>query len=171
MSPSTRLKLVVLSGFAITLAGGCHYLSDEFGEEKMIPNPLPAKFPYELRGTAYKIWIGNEMQLKSGSLTSYVLMQGVDNPDTGDEREHRAIAQLQKLTGDFELRIEVRARDKLERVIGQVYIDEQNINLEMVRSGWGQYDGSEFAESQEFATAQNQAQQEKRGMWSAADED
>lgn len=168
MSLTSLLKPLTVLVCAITLMGGCHYISDEFGEEKMIPNPLPTEFPYDLQGTAYKIWIADEMQLKSGPLTSYVVMQGVNNPDTGDELEQHAIAQLVKLTDDKELRIEVRSRDELERVIGQVYVGQRNINLEMIRSGWCQHDGSEFAEAPEFVAAQAEAQQAKRGMWAAA---
>ena len=161
--------LPLLAAFAITLTSGCHYFSDEFGEEKMIPNPLPDQFPYELTGKAYKIWIGNEMQIKSDEHTSYVLLQGVNNPDTGDEREDQAIAQLWKLSGEGEIRIVVQSRDQLERVIGQIYAGQSNVNLEMIRSGWGQYDGSQFEQADLFQQTQRQAQAARRGIWAKGD--
>ena len=131
----------------------------------MLPTPLPAEFPYEVHGRSYKIWIGNEMQVKGEKHTSYILMQGVNNPDTGDEREDYAIAKLIDLVSDAELRIVVVARDQFEREIGQVFKGDQNINLELVRSGWGQFDGSVFERSDEFERLSNEAKQAKRGMW------
>ena len=136
----------------------------------MIPTPLPTEFPYEVQGRAYKIWVGNELQVKGEKHTSYILMQGVNNPDTGDEREEGAIAELRKLTGVDQLRVVVVGRDFLEREIGQVYSGDLNINLEMIRSGWGQCDGAEFERADEFNAAQTQAQLKKLGMWATAAE-
>lgn len=165
MSSFQLFFISIVSLSAVTLAGGCHYFSDKFGQEKMIPNPLPDSFPYELSGKVYKIWIGNEMQIKSDKHMSYVLLQGVDNPDTGDQREDAAVAQLYSLTGDGEIRIVVHARDRFERAIGQVYVGDRNINLEMIRSGWARFDGSDFELADDFERAQRDAQQAKRGVW------
>ncbi len=144
---------------------GCQYFYDRTGEAKMIPCPLPDAFPYEVSGQLYRVWVGNEIQIQDGKYTSYLILQGVNNPDSGDEREEQAINHLYKLIGAGEIRAVVHEHDTLQRCIAQIFVGDTNLNLKMVADGWGQYDGSEFATAQQYTDAQEQARNNRIGIW------
>lgn len=144
---------------------GCHYFYDQIGEVKRIPYPIPDSFPHETSGKIYRVWCGNELQIKSEFHTAYIILQGVNNPDRGEEIEKQAIAHLHSLLVEPDIKVTINALDERKRMIGQVYCGENHINLKMIKSGWGQYDGSDFDDAETFKAAQAQAVAEKKGMW------
>ena len=92
------MRLIAVFGMAFALvSAGCGYFYDQIGETKRIPYPVPETFPAEIEGQFYRVWMGNELQIKSGIHTAYILLQGVNNPDRGDTIEAKAIEQLRSL--------------------------------------------------------------------------
>ena len=153
----------------IFAAGGCHYFYDQVGETKRIPYPVPKSFPTEIEGELYRVWYGNELQIKLGYQTAYIVLQGVNNPDRDADVEARAVKHLESLFVAPKIRVVVNQTDARKRMIGQVYCGENHVNLAMIESGWGQYDGTDFADAGKYEAAQALAQSKKLGMWADAD--
>lgn len=160
------MKLIAHCGMLVVLLFvGCGYFHDPLGEAKRIPYPVPEQFPTEIQGELYRVWMGNELQIKSGIRTAYILLQGVDNPDRDDVTEAQAVAHLQKLLKSEAIRVVVQQTDQRKRMIGQVYCGNVNVNLAMIESGWGRFDGTEFSDSEAFKSAHEQAESAGLGMW------
>jgi endonuclease YncB( thermonuclease family) len=150
---------------ACALLVGCGYLDDATGKRKLLPNPLPVEFPYEVVGTLRRVWMGNELQIDSGGATYYVLLQGVDNPNSTPVNEQHARDQLSRILGSAPVRIVVHERDEWERAIARAYSSDVDVNLELILSGYGRYDGTVFDGSDAFRSAEQSARQSKRGIW------
>ena len=160
------MKLIAHLGILIVaMTSGCGYFYDPMGETKRIPFPVPEEFPTEIQGELYRVWMGNELQIKSGIQTAYILLQGVDNPDRDDATEAQAIDKLQKLLDHLPIRVVVHGTDERKRMIGQVLCGKANVNLAMIQSGWGRFDGTKFSDSEKFKAAEEKAKSDGLGMW------
>ncbi|MFB6298691.1 MAG: thermonuclease family protein [Halobacteriales archaeon] len=60
---------------------------------------------------------------------------------------------------------ELPARGPFGRYFGYLYLDETNVNKELVRTGHARVFNDEFAKSEPFYAVQETAQAEKRGLW------
>ena len=165
MSPSRNLALAI---FIVVF--GCGYFDDGSGKRKLLPNPLPNDFPYEVTGTLRHVWMGNELQIDSGAATYYVLLQGVNNPDSTPDHEQMAREQLSRILGQEPVRIIVNQRDEMQRAIARAYSGSVDVNLEMILTGFGQYDGTVFDGSDAFQSAEQLAKKSRRGIWSKPSE-
>ena len=154
-----------ISLIAIALSSGCHYFYDQVGEEKRIPSPVPRKLPYEIEGKIYRVWRGNELQIKSDMHTTYLILQGVNNPDSDEATEQASIDHMYSLFESEDVRAVVVAMDERKRAVAQVYSGDTNFNFEMIKDGWASFDGTQFSESDRYRKAQMEAQENRLGMW------
>ncbi len=161
------MKLTARSQFLILalLCCGCHYFYDQMGDAKRIPVPVPEKFPHPFEGELYRVWMGNEIQLKSRIQTAYLLLEGVNNPDLGADMERQAVDFMYSLLTNPKIRATIQSVDEQKRMFAQVYCGDNHINLEMIKAGWGTYDGIECEWSTQFARAQEDAKAKKLGIW------
>ena len=150
---------------AIALSSGCHYFYDQVGEEKRIPSPIPEQLPFEIEGKIYRVWRGNELQIKSKMHTTYLILQGVNNPDNDQATERAAIDHMYSLLKTENVRAVIVAFDDRKRAIAQVYSGQTNLNFRMIKDGWGSFDGGQFTDSVRYLEAQQIAQQNGDGMW------
>lgn len=160
--PALTIALLVL---ALSFSGGCSYFYDQYGEEKRIPSPIRDSFPYEVEGKLYRVWCGNELQIKNDEHTAYLILQGVNNPDGTSEIEQKSIDAVYELLKEPLVTATVFGTDEQNRFIAQVRCGDCDINLEMIKSGWGQCDGNEFDRAPEFKEAETTAKSNKLGMW------
>ena len=165
--PASMVALLML---ALTFSSGCSYFYDEYGEEKRIPSPIGESYPFDIEGKIYRVWCGNELQIKNDEHTSYLTLQGVNNPDRTDEIEQKSIDAVYDLLTEPLVTATVVGVDEQNRFIAQVRCGDRDINLEMIKSGWGQCDGSEFERAPEFKAAEATAKANKLGMWALEDD-
>ena len=70
-----------------------------------------------------------------------------------------------------DVRLEILDIDKYRRMVSMVWLDDRNINLEMVREGYAEafieYLKPPYRDS--FLEAEREAKSEKRGIWSLSD--
>ncbi len=143
----------------------CGYQYDASGHRKLLPNPVPRELPYEITGQLYAVWAGNECQLSIDQTSYYLILQGVNNPDSSDLHQQQARDQLRELLCQGPIRAVVNRRDQFQRGIARLYLGDTDINLEMILSGYARYDGTVFEGSSAFAEAEEIARREQRGIW------
>ena len=160
-----RLSAACFVLIASALCSGCHYLYDQVGEQKRIPSPISQELPFETSGKIYRVWCGNELQIKSDIHTTYLLLQGVNNPDLGPRIEQKAIDFMHSMIESEQIRAVIVGFDDRKRAIAQVYSGDNHLNIEMIRNGWGRFDGTQFDDSDRFRTIQQRAKQQGLGMW------
>jgi endonuclease YncB( thermonuclease family) len=68
---------------------------------------------------------------------------------------------------DSKVKVDIIAIDRYKRMVGVVYLDNKNINLEMVKEGWAwayrEYLGRPYAS--EFLNAESEARTKKLSLW------
>lgn len=93
-----------------------------------------------------------------------IRLENIDSPERGQEYGSKATQALGVKLKGKEIRVEVSGVDKYERLLGTVYIGEENINMWLVRQGWAwQY--LQYDDSAELAEAQVLAKANKLGLW------
>lgn len=166
---TTPSAIVLLTVIALSTLSGCHDLYERLGESKRIPYPLADELPFEVEGSFHEIWTGNQLQINRDTDTTYLTLQGVGDLELGDEVEGQAIKFMRTLFSSENLSAVIHRYDEMKRPIAQVYCGDTHFNLEMIKNGWGRFNGTTFAESEEFAAAEQQARRQKLGIWGLED--
>jgi endonuclease YncB( thermonuclease family) len=99
----------------------------------------------------------------------------IDAPEKGQapwgERSTQYIKQLLPVRTQISYR--PVGRDRYERLVAEVFLNDQSINLQMVRQGeavvYHRYLSSCEADRQKYLDAEAQAQREKLGFWNQSD--
>jgi len=133
-------------------------------------------------GTVTKVSDGDTIHLTTPEQTILkVRLYGIDAPETdkinnktgqinipgqpyGDESWK---ALKSKIMGK-QVKLEILDIDKYRRMVGMIYLDDRNINLEMVREGHAEAYIEYLKEPYrwEFLNAEREARSAKRGIWS-----
>lgn len=136
-------------------------------------------------GTVTKVSDGDSIQIKTPEQTKIkVRLYGIDAPETPKvnnrmgqvnkpgqpygEESWKALSD--KLLGKF-VKVDIIEFDKYKRSVCMVWLDDRNINLEMVREGFAEA----FIEylkkpyKAEFLKVEREARAAKRGIWSLPD--
>ena len=102
-----------------------------------------------------------------------VRLAGIDAPENGQRFSNRSRDHLSALVRRHHVRVVWHKRDSYERLVGVVYLEGRDINLEQIHAGYAWwYRG--FAGEQSYATrglyarAESEARQERRGLWADA---
>jgi endonuclease YncB( thermonuclease family) len=127
-----------------------------------------------------RVYDGDRLTVESEGYKFKVLLVGIDAPETsikknelGQPFSNRAKIHLQKLVLNKTVELEGYGLDRYSRVLGVVYIDGKNVNLEMVKEGLAEvYKGKPAPgfDNRPYWEAENEARKNKRGMWVQGDE-
>jgi endonuclease YncB( thermonuclease family) len=122
---------------------------------------------------------GNTLTVESEGYTFRVLLVGIDAPETSKKKNdlgqpfgNIAKLHLQKLVLNKAVELEGYGLDQKSRVLAVVYIDGQNVNLEMVKEGLAEvYKGKPATgfDNRPYWDAEQEARNDMRGMWSLGD--
>lgn len=119
-----------------------------------------------LVGTVSKIVDGDtiDVQLSSGPIR--VRFHGIDTPERGQPWGTEATGALSQLVMGKEIQIEPFSQDRYERMIGIVYLDDLNVNLELVKRGhaWAYRQYMRKADSV-LCINEAAARTAKKGLW------
>jgi micrococcal nuclease len=117
---------------------------------------------------------GDTIEIEGGERIRYI---GIDTPETVDPRKPiqcfgvEASNKNKELVEGKEIRLEkdITDRDKYNRLLRYVWIDDTFINLELVKQGFA-YSYSyppDIKYQDQFVKAQQEAREAKRGLWNA----
>ena len=93
-------------------------------------------------------------------------LQGIDAPESCQSGGERARDALIALVHRRKVRVALHGQDSYGRSLGQLWLGEQDVGAEMVRSGWA-WAYSYRTGRGPYAALQREAQQEKRGLFAA----
>ncbi len=175
----TVLAGIILSGsmYSWTDSEGIQHFSnisppengrvEQLFEEKFI---LPRGHQF----TIVKIFDGDTIQVKGFGLKFTIRLVGIDTPELGRKGQKRQpyslqakqklILLLQKKT----ISLKQYGMGGYNRVLAEIFVNETNINLEMVRSGFAEvYRGkrSKKFDAAPYFQAEKRAKQSRKGMW------
>ena len=99
-----------------------------------------------------------------------VRLMGIDAPEKRQAFGQRAKEQLSDMVFGHQVEIEWRKRDRDHRIIGQVFVDGVDANLELVTTGlawhYARFQREQLiADRGRYAEAELLARAERRGLW------
>jgi len=94
---------------------------------------------------------------------------GIDSPEFDQAYYRAARNTMTMLVSGQTVTIDVKDTDRYGRTVGVVYVDGQNVNEKMVRSGYAWWYKRYDPDNQALKEAQEQAKAEGLGLWQDAD--
>ena len=123
----------------------------------------------EISGLVSKVTDGDTFELRSALLESNTIrLHGIDTPEWDQDHGAMASAALKEKLAFKQVSVVLQDIDSYGRYVGIVYLDERNINLEMVAEGhawWYEYYASDNRELQQ---AQALARKNNLGLWASS---
>ncbi len=130
-------------------------------------DPTPGYAPQEiLTGYVKQIIDGDTFEL---STNESVRLIGIDTPERGDYYYLEAKNRLKELIEGKQIKLtkDIENRDDYNRLLRYVYIDDNFINLILIKEGYAEawaY-GSNIKFKDNFTIAENEAKENKIGLW------
>ena len=97
-----------------------------------------------------------------------VRLDGIDAPEKGQDFGNVAKDFLGDLIHEKTVRVEVRERDRYQRHLADVYLDDIWLNIELARNGLA-WHYTKYNKDERLADAETEAKESKRGLWSRSD--
>ncbi len=126
-----------------------------------------------------RVYDGDTIKAVGYDIEIKVRLVGIDAPETskgkrkaGQPFGRRAEKHLAALVLNKVVDIKGYGFDRYGRILGEIYIDGKNVNLEMVKTGYAQvYSGKppRGLYMQEYQQAENWARSSRQGIWSQGD--
>jgi len=133
-------------------------------------------------GTITKITDGDTVHLTTPEQTKLkVRLYGIDAPETDKINNHtgriskpgqpygeESMNALANKIMDKKVKVDILDIDKYRRMVGMIYLDNRNINLEMIREGYAEAFIEYLKEpyKSEFLKVEREARTAKKGIWS-----
>lgn len=124
------------------------------------------------RAEVQRVIDGDTIEVRWRGRAERVRLLRIDTPERGQRGYAEATAALEQLIGGREVVLEFEEasrplRDKYDRLLAYVFVDDRNANVELVRSGWSRfwtkYGAGRLAER--FAAAEREAAAARAGLW------
>jgi len=122
---------------------------------------------------------GDTFEATDGNLKFRVRVAGMDTPESKQKYGKQATYQFRKLIEDKKVKIKPvgRGRDKYNRILGQVYLEDQDVSISMIENGHATYyrpkclDYSFTKQKYDYdprpyVEAEKLARRNKTGIWS-----
>lgn len=93
-----------------------------------------------------------------------VRLNGIDSPEKKQAFSNRAKQTLSDLIYKKEVKVYYKSKDRYGRVLGDIYIDNLNINQEMVRRGMA-WHFIRYSDDEKLAALEKEARRNKIGLW------
>jgi len=134
------------------------------------PKPKTESSPELCR--VLKIIDGDTIDILYHGQKERIRLLRIDTPERNHRGHYQAKKALKKLIAGRKVRLEFEIPGKLERggygrILAYIWVDDVNVNVEMVRLGWSlfwtKYGEGKFAE--EFRGAEREASEVNKGLW------
>ena len=97
-----------------------------------------------------------------------IRLHGIDAPESGQAFGNAAKNHLSSLVAGRNVRVKWKSRDKYGRILGVVYLNDRDVNLEMLKAGFA-WHYKRFDSTPAYARAESEARVAKKGLWAALD--
>ncbi len=119
----------------------------------------------EIRGKVVGIADGDTITvLDADKVQHKIRLEGIDAPERGQAFGTKSKEKLSELVGEKEVVVRWEKKDRYGRILGDVYLGDRLINLEMVQDGLA-WHYKQYSKSKELADAEDEARKAKKGLW------
>ncbi len=129
-------------------------------------NPSSTEPTETIKGTVVSVADGDTMTIITDSEERIkVRLYGIDAPEKGQDFSNKARPYLNDLCYGKTVKVEKKGIDQYDRTLGIVYLDELNLNQEMVKEGLAWY-YNHYVEDPVLEGLEKTARQQKLNIWS-----
>ncbi|MBQ4385371.1 MAG: thermonuclease family protein [Kiritimatiellae bacterium] len=118
-----------------------------------------------LEGKVTRVADGDTIRVTDGERRYQVRLERIDAPELRQDYGYEATVYLDKRIGGKTVKVEWQKKDPYGRILGIVYLDGVDINLEMVATG-NAWHYAHFDNTPEYAEAEKSARAARLGLWS-----
>lgn len=143
-----------------------------FGTSSLLPTNLQAANKETIFARVVGISDGDTITvLAEGNKRIKVRLQGIDAPERSQAFGMRSRQNLAKLIFGKNIQIKSHGLDKYQRTLGTIFIDDQDVNEQMVKDGFAWF-YRRYAkdltgeQASRYEEAETEARDSKRGLWS-----
>lgn len=141
---------------------------------RILGKEIDNRIPWDRQFKVVKVYDGDSLLVQGMDLTLKIRMVGIDAPETGGSRNpgqpysRKAHQYLSRKIQDRFVTMKTYGLGGYNRILAEVFINDINMNLEMVKAGLAEvYQGSlpETFNAAPYLAAQDQAAKRRIGMW------
>jgi endonuclease YncB( thermonuclease family) len=123
-----------------------------------------------LTGRVVKVIDGDTIDIRLQSGPIRIRFYGVDAPEKSQAHGKEATAALSSLILGKDVQVEPFQQDRYDRLVGIVYLNELNVNKELVRNGhaWAMRRYMRKADAP-LCSTEAEARLKRRGLWASSD--
>lgn len=119
----------------------------------------------DLVGRVVKVADGDTITVLDASKTQHkIRLQGIDAPEKGQAFGKVSRQYLAGMVAGREVRVAWQKRDRYQRILGTVFVDGKDANLEMLKAGLA-WHYKKYDSTPAYAQAEAAARAAKRGLW------
>ncbi len=125
-----------------------------------------------IEGRVVIVYDGDHLSVQTTNGKVYsIRVQGIDAPEGEQDYGKKARKKLADIVLNKEVKIIVHKKDMLDRYVGSVYINGQDVGLKMIESGvawhFKRFSGEQAADVREkYSRAELKARTKRDGLWS-----
>ena len=123
----------------------------------------------QIQGNVIRVLDGDTLEILQDKKTVRVRLANIDAPEKKQDYGRWSTDMMKSLVAGKTVTVTYFQRDRYGRILGQVYApDGMNVNQFMVRAG-AAWVYEQYNTDPVLPVLQNEARQQKRGLWSDAD--
>lgn len=127
--------------------------------------PRSAKqLPKQMAGRVSHVVDGDTLDVRVGSSTYRVRLEGIDAPERDQAFGQQALLQLRTMTFDRQVTVIVRDIDRYQRLVARLLVEGHDASEEMVRAGLA-WQFVRYSSDARLAALEKEARQAGRGLW------
>lgn len=158
-----RIALSVL--IAILSLVACHDMFENYRSSAGEAATQQQEQAEVISGRVVRVIDGDTVSVLDRDNTQHrIRLAQIDAPESKQAYSKVAKDALAALIANKEVQVRVQGNDRYKRVLGEIYLGEQNINLHLVRQGYA-WAYEQYVTDKRYIEAQQQAQRERLGLW------
>lgn len=123
-------------------------------------------FADSVKGTVISVSDGDTFRVMINNKNEKIRLFGVDAPEHNQEWGKESREALSKLILGKEILLDIKDRDQFGRAVAVLFVENINVNLEMIRTGNAWYYEFFDKNNSENKKAMENAKKKKLGLWS-----
>lgn len=118
----------------------------------------------DFSGQVISVHDGDTVRILDGKIQKKVRLFGIDAPETNQDFGSVSRDHLKSLVHRKKVKVAFKENDQYGRIVGELYLNEKNINLQMVQDGYA-WVYRNFNKSKEYIDSEENAKKSKIGLW------
>ena len=122
-------------------------------------------FSLELIGKVVKVSDGDTITILTNDKTQYkIRLNDIDAPEKKQAFGNKSKDNLAKYIAGKTVKVEYKTKDKYKRILGTIYYNNIDINLQQVKDGYA-WVYKKYSKNQDYYNAEKLAKENKKGLW------